>query len=69
MKLPAGKGVTGENLIKLLEARLDNTIFRMGIAPSRQAARQLVSHKHITVKRRSAEHPFLQLYAGLMLSA
>ena len=43
------KGVTGENLIKLLEARLDNTVFRMGIAPSRQAARQLVSHKHITV--------------------
>lgn len=43
------KGVTGENLIRLLEARLDNTVFRMGIAPSRQAARQLVSHKHITV--------------------
>lgn len=43
------KGVTGENLIKLLEARLDNTVFRMGIAPSRQGARQLVSHKHITV--------------------
>jgi small subunit ribosomal protein S4 len=43
------KGVTGENLIKLLEARLDNTVFRMGVAPSRQAARQLVSHKHITV--------------------
>ena len=43
------KGVTGENLIKLLEARLDNTVFRMGIAPSRPAARQLVSHKHITV--------------------
>ena len=43
------KGVTGENLIKLLEARLYNTVFRLGIAPSRQAARQLVSHKHITV--------------------
>ena len=43
------KGVTGENLIKLLEARLDNTVFRMGIAPSRQAARQMVSHKHVTV--------------------
>ncbi len=43
------KGVTGENLIKLLEARLDNTVFRLGIAPSRQAARQIVSHKHITV--------------------
>lgn len=43
------KGVPGENLIKLLEARLDNTIYRMGAAPSRQAARQLVSHKHIMV--------------------
>ena len=43
------KGVTGENLIKLLEARLDNTVFRLGVAKSRQAARQLVSHKHITV--------------------
>jgi len=43
------KGVTGENLIKLLEARLDNTVFRMGISPSRPAARQLVCHKHITV--------------------
>ena len=43
------KGVTGENLMKLLEARLDNTVYRMGIAPSRQAARQAVSHKHITV--------------------
>lgn len=43
------KGVTGENLIRLLEARLDNTVYRLGIAPSRPAARQLVSHKHITV--------------------
>jgi len=42
-------GVTGENLIKLCEARLDNTVYRMGIAPSRPAARQLVSHKHIEV--------------------
>jgi small subunit ribosomal protein S4 len=43
------KGVTGEVLIKLLEARLDNAVYRLGIAPSRPAARQLVSHKHITV--------------------
>jgi small subunit ribosomal protein S4 len=43
------KGVTGENLIRLLEARLDNTVYRLGIAPSRPAARQLVAHKHITV--------------------
>ena len=42
-------GITGENLLRFLEARLDNTVFRMGIAPSRQAARQMVSHKHVTV--------------------
>src|SRR4030095_16774623 len=40
------KGVTGENLLKQLEARLDNTVFRLGIAPTRRAARQLVSHRH-----------------------
>ena len=44
------KGVTGENLMRLLEARLDNTVYRLGVAPSRPAARQLVAHKHITVK-------------------
>lgn len=43
------KGVTGEILLQLLEARLDNTVYRLGIAPSRRGARQLVSHKHITV--------------------
>jgi len=58
------KGVTGENLIKLLEARLDNTIFRMGIAPSRPAARQLVSHKHITVNGGVVNVPSYQLQAG-----
>jgi len=42
-------GITGEILLQLLEARLDNTVFRLGIAPTRRAARQLVSHKHITV--------------------
>jgi small subunit ribosomal protein S4 len=43
------KGVKGENLIKLLEARLDNTVYRMGLTASRPEARQLVAHKHITV--------------------
>jgi len=43
------KGVTGENLLKFLEARLDNTVYRLGIAPTRRAARQLVGHKHIRV--------------------
>jgi len=45
----AKEGITGENLLKLLEARLDNAVYRLGIAPTRSAARQLVSHKHITV--------------------
>jgi small subunit ribosomal protein S4 len=58
------KGVTGENMIKLLEARLDNTVFRMGIAPSRPAARQLVSHKHIEVNGDVVNIPSFQLTAG-----
>jgi small subunit ribosomal protein S4 len=58
------RGVTGENLIKLLEARLDNTVFRLGIAPSRPAARQMVSHKHITVNGEVVNIPSYQLKAG-----
>jgi small subunit ribosomal protein S4 len=58
------KGVTGENLIKLLEARLDNAIFRMGIAPSRPAARQLVSHKHVTVNDEVVNIPSFSLKPG-----
>jgi small subunit ribosomal protein S4 len=48
-KASAKEGVTGENLLKFIEARLDNVVFRMGIAPTRSGARQLVNHKHITV--------------------
>lgn len=62
------KGVTGENLIKLLEARLDNTVFRMGIAPSRPAARQLVSHKHVTVNGQVVNIPSFQLKPGDIVS-
>ena len=58
------KGVTGENLIKLLEARLDNTVYRLGIAPSRPAARQLVSHKHVTVNDEVVNIPSFQLKPG-----
>ena len=58
------RGVTGENLIKLCEARLDNTVFRMGIAPSRPAARQLVSHKHIEVNGEVVNVPSCQLKPG-----
>jgi small subunit ribosomal protein S4 len=42
-------GITGENLLQLIEARLDNVVYRLGIAPSRRAARQVVGHRHITV--------------------
>jgi len=45
----AKEGITGENLLKFLEARLDNAVYRFGIAPTRSGARQLVCHKHITV--------------------
>lgn len=48
-KANRAQGVTGEMLLKLIEARLDNVVFRMGIAPTRSGARQLVSHRHITV--------------------
>lgn len=62
------KGVTGENLIKLLEARLDNTVYRMGISPSRPAARQLVAHKHIMVNDRIVNIPSYQLKPGDVIS-
>ena len=62
------KGVTGENLIKLLEARLDNAVFRLGVAPSRPAARQLVSHKHITVNGDVVNVPSYQLKPGDTIS-
>lgn len=58
------KGVTGENLMRLLEARLDNAVFRMGIAPSRPAARQLVSHKHIMVNGVIVNVPSYSLKPG-----
>jgi small subunit ribosomal protein S4 len=58
------KGATGENLIKLLEARLDNTVYRMGVAPTRPAARQLVSHKHIMVNGEVVNIPSYTLRPG-----
>jgi small subunit ribosomal protein S4 len=57
-------GITGENLLKFLEARLDNTVYRLGIAPSRRGARQLVSHKHITVNGEIVNIPSYQLKPG-----
>lgn len=58
------KGITGENLLQLCEARLDNTVFRLGIAPSRRAARQLVSHRHITVNGEIVNIPSYHLRQG-----
>jgi len=58
------KGATGENLIKLLEARLDNTVYRMGFASTRPAARQLVSHKHIMVNGEIVNIPSYTLQPG-----
>jgi small subunit ribosomal protein S4 len=57
-------GVTGENLLRLLEQRLDNTIFRLGFAPTRSAARQLVSHKHITVNGKILNIPSYTVKVG-----
>ena len=58
------EGITGENLLKFLEARLDNTVYRLGIAPTRRAARQLVLHKHIVVNGEVVNIPSYALKAG-----
>lgn len=58
------KGITGENLLKLIEARLDNTVFRLGISPTRSGARQLVSHRHITVNGSIVNIPSYSLKEG-----
>ena len=58
------KGATGELLLQLLESRLDNVVYRMGIAPTRSAARQLVSHRHITVNGEIVNIPSYSLKPG-----
>ncbi len=58
------KGITGENLLQLCETRLDNTVFRLGISPTRRGARQLVSHKHITVNGEVVNIPSYTLKIG-----
>ena len=60
-------GITGEILLQMLEARLDNTVYRLGIAPTRRAARQLVSHKHITVNGSIVSIPSYTLKNGDMI--
>ena len=57
-------GITGENLLKLLECRLDNVVYRLGIAPTRAAARQLVGHKHITVDGKVVNIPSYSVKPG-----
>ncbi len=61
-------GQTGENLLKLCEARLDNVVYRMGISPSRRAARQLVSHKHILVDGEIVNIPSFLVKPGQVIS-
>lgn len=58
------KGITGENLLQLCESRLDNVVYRMGIAPTRRAARQLVGHRHILVNGSIVNIPSYQLQDG-----
>lgn len=58
------KGITGDNLIKLLERRLDNVVYRLGFAPTRVAARQLVSHRHFVVNEKVVNVPSFIISAG-----
>jgi len=61
------KGVTGEILLKLIESRLDNVVYRLGIAPTRSGARQLVSHRHITVNGNVVNVPSFELKPGQVI--
>ena len=63
-KSAARKGATGHNLLIMLESRLDNTLYRLGFAPTRRGARQLVVHKHILVNNRSVNIPSYGLKEG-----
>jgi len=62
------EGITGENLLQLLESRLDNLVYRLGIAPTRRSARQLVSHKHITVNGNLVNIPSYNVKEGDMVA-
>ncbi|MDH3419643.1 MAG: 30S ribosomal protein S4 [Gammaproteobacteria bacterium] len=67
-KAAKGRGSTGENLLRMLESRLDNVVYRMGFASTRAEARQLVSHKGISVNEHVVNVPSLQLKAGDKIS-
>lgn len=62
------KGITGENLLVMLECRLDNLVYRLGFAPSRNAARQLVRHGHFTVNQKKTDIPSYQAKPGDIIS-
>ena len=61
------KGITGEILLQLLESRLDNVVYRLGICPTRAAARQMVSHKHIVVDGKVVNIPSFQVKPGMVV--
>ena len=63
-KAQSSKGVTGEVLLQLLESRLDNLVYRLGISPTRSGARQLVSHRHITVNNQVVNVPSYSVKPG-----
>lgn len=64
LKATSKSGVTGEILLQLIESRLDNVVYRLGIAPTRDAARQLVGHRHITVNGKVVNVPSYELHKG-----
>lgn len=66
-KAAKADGITGEVLLQLLESRLDNVVYRLGIAPTRRAARQLVGHKHITVDGAVVNIPSFSVKAGMVI--
>jgi small subunit ribosomal protein S4 len=66
-KAHRSKGITGEVLLQLLESRLDNVVYRLGIAPTRSAARQLVNHGHIVVNGNVVDIPSYQVKTGMAI--
>ena len=66
-KASRSKGITGEVLLQLLESRLDNIVYRLGLAPTRDAARQLVSHRHITVDGKVVNIPSYSVKQGQVI--
>lgn len=68
LKAEKEKGITGEKLLQLLECRLDNLVYRLGFAPSRKTARQLIRHRHLLVDERIVDIPSYQVQIGEIIS-